>query len=596
MAKKRKAAGRQLGSENVELPTESSRKRIRTFEDVADSEDEFHLNQDRVLLDESAEARRKRRDQEREALLEPSDEEVLNGETDLEESDYVSADDQAGPQDDAEEDAEDAWGTTRAELYGADAIETEEQALEEETEARRLQRKHLQSMSAADYGFDEDEWRGEAVALDKQLARPVLREKLPELQIADTVSSAERLKLLKARYPEFDLLRRELLLLDEKRRQLRQERDSQSGAQPNLQSKLQALTAYLGSLAMYFALLTSGSTTSGTVAILPSTQLRDHDVMNTLVQCRTLWQATADLPPDEHIVLEAVDEQLDDEPAIDKVQSKRLSKRDRRAAAEQRAKEAQISDRLSRIDADFANLDSKLSSLNSRPSERPRLAHDADLGEEARLTAAQAEEKARKRKSLRFYTSQIAQKANKRSEAGRVAGGDDDVPHRERLRDRQIRLNAEAEKRGKRSNVGDDLGAASDDDDAKQARQIRDEVDQDDYYDMVASRTSKKKADKVDKAEVQRLAAEQGGRVVEQETVGADGKRKITYAIEKNKGLTPNRRKDIRNPRVKKRKKFEQKTKKLASMKPTFKGGEGRGGYGGELTGIKSNLVKSVKL
>jgi U3 small nucleolar RNA-associated protein 3 len=56
------------------------------------------------------------------------------------------------------------------------------------------------------------------------------------------------------------------------------------------------------------------------------------------------------------------------------------------------------------------------------------------------------------------------------------------------------------------------------------------------------------------------------------------------------------RSKDSRNPRVKKRKKYEDKKKKLGSTKQLYKGGEGRGGYAGELTGIKKNLVKSVKL
>lgn len=64
----------------------------------------------------------------------------------------------------------------------------------------------------------------------------------------------------------------------------------------------------------------------------------------------------------------------------------------------------------------------------------------------------------------------------------------------------------------------------------------------------------------------------------------------------RNKGLAPKRNKDSRNPRVKKRKKFEEKKKKLGSIRQLYKGGEGPGGYGGELTGIKKNLVKSVKL
>jgi U3 small nucleolar RNA-associated protein 3 len=47
---------------------------------------------------------------------------------------------------------------------------------------------------------------------------------------------------------------------------------------------------------------------------------------------------------------------------------------------------------------------------------------------------------------------------------------------------------------------------------------------------------------------------------------------------------------------VKKRMKFEEKQKKLKSIKAVYKGGEGRGGYQGEMSGIKTDLVKSVKL
>jgi hypothetical protein len=75
-----------------------------------------------------------------------------------------------------------------------------------------------------------------------------------------------------------------------------------------------------------------------------------------------------------------------------------------------------------------------------------------------------------------------------------------------------------------------------------------------------------------------------------------DEKRAIGYTIEKNKGLAPRRKKEVRNPRVKKRMKFEEKKKKLGSVRQVYKGGEERGGYGGEKTGIKSGLVKSIKL
>ena len=58
MGKKRKARGQPFG-EPKETP-ESSRRHIATYEDVADSEDEFHLNRDKVLFEELP-ARKKQR-------------------------------------------------------------------------------------------------------------------------------------------------------------------------------------------------------------------------------------------------------------------------------------------------------------------------------------------------------------------------------------------------------------------------------------------------------------------------------------------------------------------------------------------------------
>jgi len=52
----------------------------------------------------------------------------------------------------------------------------------------------------------------------------------------------------------------------------------------------------------------------------------------------------------------------------------------------------------------------------------------------------------------------------------------------------------------------------------------------------------------------------------------------------------------VRNPRVKKRNKYAAALKKEASMRAVYKGGEGRTGYGGEATGIKTGLIRSRKL
>lgn len=504
-----------------------------------------------------------------------------------------------------------AWGESKQDYYNADAIETEQDALDEEKEALRLQKKQLQAMSAADFGFDEADWQQE----DDQDAQDgeVVTEVLPQLELDDNLAPTERLKLLKTRYPEFEPLSKELLTLN----QTYQDLSSVESPSLAVRTKLQAAAAYLASLTMYFALLTSTAQNKQTKGLaLSAATIRDHPVMESLIQCRDLWSRLRDLPEDDsedELGLEEAEKEEMSESEEEEAPVTILPKKVKKTAAERAADavtaatEARRAERLRKTEADFGDLDALLTSRPKKSTSSKKQTssaadeNDSDLGEDTSLTAEELAEKAKRKKSLRFYTSQIAQKANKRG--AKVQGGDEDVPHRERLRDRQARLNAEAEARGKRLDR-DTLGQDSEDEnDRAVAREVRGEKSIDDdgdddegYYDMVASKAAKKKSDKAAEAAAFREAAAQGGRVVEKEEVGPDGKRAITYAIEKNKGLTPHRKKDVRNPRVKKRKKFEEKKKKLASIKPVYKGGEGRGGYGGELTGIKKGLVRSTKL
>lgn len=73
-----------------------------------------------------------------------------------------------------------------------------------------------------------------------------------------------------------------------------------------------------------------------------------------------------------------------------------------------------------------------------------------------------------------------------------------------------------------------------------------------------------------------------------------EGKRGITYQIAKNKGLTPHRKKEQRNPRVKHRNKFRKaKIRRKGQVREPRKETEK---YGGEISGIKIGVVKSIKL
>lgn len=549
------------------------------------------------------------------AFLEASDEEILGyDEESSEDSDDADAKNvsekftqQNGEAEEEDEDAGD-WGASRKDYYNADQIETEADALEEEAEAKRLQQKKLQKMSEADFGFDENEWLDTAKDEDEG---DVVTEVLKDVQITSEMGSKERLQILQTRYPEFEFLANDFLRLQETMQALQQDTE-RNGTSKIIQIKAQALSAYLASLSMYFAVLTSTSQDGnpGVSAIDPS-ELREHSVMESLLGCRELWSSVKDL------VVVAAEKSANNAPslleegvAIDMIQpnGEQTTKKSRKERLRDASIEEAARARKERIKAaedglaDLQDLVPNSSTKRAKKSKKtyPAIEDDSDFGEEESLSSKALEEKAQKKKSLRFYTSQIAQKSNRRADAGRDAGGDADLPYRERLRDRQARLNAEAEKRGKKLDsygrgaaLGDDSGDEAED--AQTAAAVRD--DEDDYYDMVAQTASKKKSDKAEKyaAIAEAKAAGAVVRVVDGE-VGEDGKRGIGYVIEKNKGLAPKRSKDVRNPRVKKRKKYEEKLKKLSSMKAVYKGGEAKGGYGGEATGIKTGLVKSIKL
>ena len=72
------------------------------------------------------------------------------------------------------------------------------------------------------------------------------------------------------------------------------------------------------------------------------------------------------------------------------------------------------------------------------------------------------------------------------------------------------------------------------------------------------------------------------------------GKREITRQIAKNKGLTASKRRELRNPRVKNKLKFVKAVKRRkGAVQPIRSKIEL---YGGEATGIKTHVKRSVKI
>lgn len=148
MAKKRKAPRPSAPSGPREVDAKDARLTVKTYEDVADSGDEYWANQDRIDFDDDEQPRSKRlkRQEKEDDFLEVSDEEILGEESEEsdEEEEEAPAKRKAGKkaaarEEDVSEDEERRgeeeegdegwWGASKTDYYNADQIETEADAL-----------------------------------------------------------------------------------------------------------------------------------------------------------------------------------------------------------------------------------------------------------------------------------------------------------------------------------------------------------------------------------------------------------------------------------------------------------------------------------
>eukprot|EP01097_Dermamoeba_algensis_P010002 TRINITY_DN720_c0_g1_i1.p1 TRINITY_DN720_c0_g1~~TRINITY_DN720_c0_g1_i1.p1 ORF type:complete len:320 (+),score=123.87 TRINITY_DN720_c0_g1_i1:961-1920(+) len=120
------------------------------------------------------------------------------------------------------------------------------------------------------------------------------------------------------------------------------------------------------------------------------------------------------------------------------------------------------------------------------------------------------------------------------------------------------------------------------------------DLDDDDFYKQMTNSTTAKKQTKKSKAEAVKKEKEREFVPKWTDEIEEGDRRNVGNDIEKNRGLKPYRSKLNRNPRVKHRVKFETALKRRKGQTKEYSAPAGP--YGGEKTGIKKNVVKSVKL
>ncbi|KAJ9113838.1 hypothetical protein QFC19_000031 [Naganishia cerealis] len=228
-------------------------------------------------------------------------------------------------------------------------------------------------------------------------------------------------------------------------------------------------------------------------------------------------------------------------------------------------------------------------SKNKKSAAGSRNDENDEFGDATVLNAADSADKSAKKRSLRFHTSKIAATSARRAAAREaLLGGDDDIPYKSKqaARDAVLRRNSAA------GDGGEDLdGSDWSEKDRKRAREVmeaEDAVEADDgYYELVKKRKTEEKQarkEEYDATAAQAIAVQRQ----EEAEAASSGPRSLTRAIEKNRGLTPHRKKTARNPRVKKREQYEKAKLKVSSQRAVYKGGQSAlaGSYAGEKSGI----------
>lgn len=213
-----------------------------------------------------------------------------------------------------------------------------------------------------------------------------------------------------------------------------------------------------------------------------------------LADGETMWK----FQPDEGLDSDELDDLLNDAQTpiaeMPRAKTEKPPKKKRKTQAE--AESTIVEPVFDLVEPEFVS--SKSSSIRHRTMDD---ALDA-YGESTALHSVDAADKTARKKSLRFHTSKIESASARRQGArNQAAGGDDDIPYRERRKEKDARLVKEAAIRAK-NEVGVPLDGEDPEPQAGQKRSRGDDGDDeggespDDYYELVKKRSKEEKAKK----------------------------------------------------------------------------------------------------
>ncbi|XP_049380552.1 uncharacterized protein LOC125845157 [Solanum stenotomum] len=536
--------------------------------------------------------------------------------------------------DEAEQEKEEMWGRGKNIYYQnkeyVEESSDEDLIAEEEAEILRMQQKKAKSLSAADFGIEDDELTfeeilvqgkpGSAVSADGE-AKNETGTAYEEVQKdLNALTKEEQMDVVYSSAPELVGLLSELgealEQLDNKVNPLFNKINGKimiKGGMHYIEVEKLLLLSYCQAISFYLLLKTEGQ------------PVRDHPVISRLVEVKNLLNKMKELDgylPSklEDLLHKNVDNvtgvklagrnldseslPISDKPSVVSTDIQEAEPHEAELAElnglnSQRKKESKRKRQDDQVGIQSmemlkvrASLEEKLkqtgvlSSIawkNEKQNKRSRLlngllATPDDFDDDA-MGAEDDRETRSLNKLSRLLTPQVARP--------KIISGDDDLPKRddigERRRKHELRVLAGAGVEPT-DDVNDEPGDHASDD---VATSDDSEMDSDmEFYREVEKQHSAKLAAK------EKMYSRTPAMLSMPETV-VDGKRQINYQMEKNRGLTRNRKKQDKNPRKKYRGKHEKAQKRREGQVQKIK--KPSGPYGGETTGINVGISRSIR-
>ncbi|KMZ58201.1 putative Something about silencing protein sas10 [Zostera marina] len=540
----------------------------------------------------------------------------------------------------SEEEKKMVWGKHKDMYFNADNGDNEltssddEDLCAEENEALKMQREKAKSFTLADYGFDEDEIdkdrkestsKSENKAIEESFTDGIHKRNMCEEVInvkkdVNALSKEDQMNVVYSSAPELVGLLSELKetiaqfeTVDGLLSKIKEKEHVREGAVHYIELKRMLLLIYCQAIAFYLLLKSEGHS------------IRDHPVIARLVEIKNLIEKVKNIdgriPFDIEEILnndhanrgykksvtsesqygaigistdsyevpkDLAQEVLENTTLKDKVfqlgrQSKEMLKA--RTKLEEKLKKNGIYNKLKH------DPDRQQTTFSQPPTKRVKIFEDFD------------DEVAECRSNL-LKSSKLSQLvATKMNKPMKLVSGEDDLPIRddigERRRKHEIRVLSRAgsglmdadmtiEHEGQeKKDLNMDQNGSDDDEDDDDDDIGRSEDSEDDFYKQV-------KGDIISKRSAKAETKKSTPVVISLPETEADGKRHISYQMEKNKGLTRSRKKDTKTPRKKYKIKHQKAVVRRRGQVRDIR--KPSGPYGGEGSGINTNISRSVRL